>query len=475
MPLHRRSDEASTTTGFDRRLLAPMVLGSVLNPVNSSIIAVSLVPIGRDLGATPAGTAWLITALYLATAVGQPVVGRLVDLLGPRPLYLVGTAMVGLGGLLGLLAPDLGWLVVARVVLGLGTCAGYPSAMHLVRREADRTGESSPAGVLTTLAVANQTVAVIGPTLGGLLIGLGGWRTTFAVNLPLAAACLLLGARRLPRTTPRRSGPVVPALDLPGIALFAGALVALLVWLGGPSAATAWLPVLAVVLAAGFVAVELRAADPFVDLRLLRGNRSLVLTFVRAGLAATVSYVVLYGFTQWLEEGRGFSPTGAGLVLLPMFAAAIVVSLLTGRRPQVWGKLVVGGLGQLAAACLMLLLGATSSVALLVAVVLVLGLPQGLLSLANQNAVFHQADDGRTASSAGLLRTFSYLGAIVAGTANGVLLGPSAGTAGLHALAVFSGVVALLMTALTLLDRPLRRVGRPPSAPTTTPTTTQEA
>ena len=78
-----------------------MVLGSVLNPVNSSILAVSLVPIGRDLGATPAQTAWLVSALYLATAVGQPVVGRLVDLLGPRPLYLVGTAMVGVAGVVG--------------------------------------------------------------------------------------------------------------------------------------------------------------------------------------------------------------------------------------------------------------------------------------------------------------------------------------------------------------------------------------
>ncbi|MGW4567503.1 MFS transporter, partial [Streptomyces sp. NPDC004561] len=80
--------------GFDRRLIPPMVLGSVLNPINSSMIAVALVPIGVAFGAPPAETVWLVSALYLATAVGQPVIGRLVDMYGPRRLYLIGTALV---------------------------------------------------------------------------------------------------------------------------------------------------------------------------------------------------------------------------------------------------------------------------------------------------------------------------------------------------------------------------------------------
>ncbi|MGQ4350229.1 MFS transporter [Streptomyces sp. SAS_275] len=89
-------------------MIAPMVLGSVLNPVNSSMIAVALVPIGSALGAPPSQTAWLVSGLYLATAVGQPVIGRLVDMFGPRRLYLIGTAMVGVAGLLGSVAPNLG-------------------------------------------------------------------------------------------------------------------------------------------------------------------------------------------------------------------------------------------------------------------------------------------------------------------------------------------------------------------------------
>ena len=101
-------------TSFDRTLVAPLVLGSILNPVNSTILAVSLVPIGRDFDAPPSQTAWLISGLYLATAIGQPVVGRLVDTFVPRRLYLAGTALVGLAGVLGMLSPSLAVLVVAR-------------------------------------------------------------------------------------------------------------------------------------------------------------------------------------------------------------------------------------------------------------------------------------------------------------------------------------------------------------------------
>ena len=74
-------------SGFDRRLMAPMILGSILNPINSSIIAVALVPIAIALGAPASQTAWLVSALYLATSIGQPLVGRLVDTFGPRRLY----------------------------------------------------------------------------------------------------------------------------------------------------------------------------------------------------------------------------------------------------------------------------------------------------------------------------------------------------------------------------------------------------
>ncbi|MEJ2862474.1 MFS transporter [Actinomycetospora flava] len=459
--LQRLSPRATAPEGhFDRRLITPMVLGAILNPINSTMIAVALIPIGIALGAPPSQTTWLVSGLYLATAIGQPVVGRLVDLFGARRLFLAGATLIGVGGVLGALAPSIQVLVIARVLLGLGTCAGYPAAMTLIRGEADRTGRDSPAGVLTVLAVSTQTVAVIGPTLGGFLIGVGGWRVTFTVNIPLAIACLALGALYLPRSAAARRDvrEVVRAIDPPGIVLFVATLVSLLLFLTHLQADLWWLPVLSVAAGAALAWWELRAPLPFLDLRLLGGNLPLLATYGRSLLAAISSYAFLYGYTQWLEEGRGLSPQVTGLVLLPVFGAAILVSTATGRRREIRGKLVAGAVGQVVIAALLLLLDAGSALWLILAVSLLAGLPQGLNNLANQNAVYYQADPERLGSSAGLMRTFFYLGAIIASAANGIVFRDGATTPGMHELAIVMLAASAVCLVLTLADRSLARV-----------------
>ncbi|WP_226360226.1 MFS transporter [Pseudonocardia sp. ICBG1142] len=462
----RRGRRTGPST-FDRRLLLPMIGGAVLNPVNSSLIAVALVPIGLALGAPATETAWLVSGLYLATAVGQPVTGRLVDLYGPRPLYLAGAVLVGVGGALGALAPDIWWLVAARVVIGLGTCAGYPAAMALIRGEADRTGTDSPEGVLTVLSIATSTIAVVGPSLGGLLLGVSGWRAVFVVNIPLALLCLVLGALRLPRTRVAHRGvrAALRRVDPPGIALFAVTTVALLLALLHPDAGAVAPALVAVAAGAGLVVRELRTPEPFLDLRVLGGNLPLLLTFVRALLTATVSYCVLYGFTQWLEQGRGLTPATAGLVLLPIFVTGIGVTALTGRRRAIRGKLLVGGVAQVLLAALLFALGPASPVWVIVVVALLAGLPQGLNNLAVQNAVYRQADPERVASSAGLMRTFFYLGAIAASAAGGIAFGGSTAGDGLPVLAAVMLVASTLFVLLTLADRSLARLAGPEGAP----------
>ncbi|MGW5355421.1 MFS transporter [Streptomyces sp. NPDC004031] len=445
-----------------------MILGSVLNPVNSSMLAVALVPIGKAFHAAPAQTAWLVTALYLATAVGQPVIGRLVDTYGPRVLYLTGTALVGVAGVLGVAAPDLGVLIASRVLLGFGTSAAYPASMYLLRTESARTGASSPTGILAGLSIANQVVAVIGPTLGGLLIAAGGWHLIFAVNVPLSAACLVLGARRLPRRAalpdPGAQGPG-RGVDVPGMVLFAATLTAFMLFLMRPVPGRWYLLPLTAAAGAAFTRRELRTADPFVDLRVLRGNTPLLVTYGRQLLAYTTSYAFLYGFPQWLEEGRSLSASTAGLILLPMSAAAIGVTALTGRRAEVRGKLLAGAVVQVAASAALLPLGAGDAVWLLALVGAAAGVPQGLVGLANQNALYAQADPRRMGSSAGLLRTFGYLGALLASAGSAAFYRDGAGTTGLHHLGWMLVAISVLLLALTLVDRSLAAVGQETAAP----------
>ena len=444
-----------------------MMIGAALNPINTSIIAVALTPIGIELGVPTSDIVWLVASLYLATAIGQPLVGRLVDIFGVKTLFLLGSGLVALAGVIGLLAPDIWWLVAARVVLGIGTCAGYPAAMHLIRSEAKRTGASSPAGVLTALSVTTQTIAVIGPTLGGLLIGGWGWRATFAVNLPLGLASLALGWIFMPARTglePAQSDR--PRIDWPGIALFAVAMLALLVYLQNIAPGLLWLLGLAVIAGAAFVWWELRAGgEPFIDVRVLGGNLPLLLTYLRALLSMTISYTFVYGFTQWLEDGRALDPTTAGLVLLPVFATGIVVAVAVGRRPEVWWKLLVGAAAQIVVGALLLTMHDDSPIWFIVIAMLVLGIPQGLNSLAIQNSLYHQADPARIGSSAGLLRTFMYLGAIAASIVYGAVYGERATTAGLHVLGWFVIGLAAAVLLVTALDRSLRRIGAAAGAP----------
>ncbi|MEV5834267.1 MFS transporter [Nocardia sp. NPDC052112] len=458
-----RSESSTGATRFDRRLIAPMILGSILNPINSSMLAVALVPIGKAFGASPSETVWLVSALYVATAVGQPVVGRFIDRYGPRRLYLLGTALVGIAGALGAFAPGLGVLILSRVLLGFGTSAAYPASMFLLRSESERTGSQSPAGLLAVLSLANQVIAVIGPTLGGVLIGVGGWHLIFTINVPLSLACLVLGRMSLPELAElpesvraRRGGGV----DVTGMVLFAGTLVAAMLFLMKPAVAHWYLLVLAGVAGAGFVLRELRAAQPFIDLRVLGGNAALLATYARQVLAFVTVYAFLYGFTQWLEEGRSLSASAAGLVLLPMSASAMAIIAITGRRRQVRGKLITGALLQVAACMCLLLLGPHTGIWLLVALGVLTGMPQGLIGLANQNALYHQADPGRTASSAGLLRTGTYLGALIAAAANAAVFPHAADSAGVHELALLLLAVSALLVIVTLADRSLARVGR---------------
>ncbi|HEO8420336.1 MAG: MFS transporter [Niallia sp.] len=438
---------------FNNKLIAPMILGSILNPINSSIISVALIPIGKAFSVSPSQTAWLISALYLATAIGQPVVGKLIDLYGPRLLFLIATSLVGISSFIAIFPPNFWWLVVARVLLGLGTCAGYPASMYLIRSEAERTGEDSPAKILTLLAIANQTIAVIGPTLGGLLIGLGGWQSIFMMNIPLSFACIILGYTRFPKASLTSVGSEKRhiSIDITGIIFFGITLISTLLFLMSPNLNSIYLIIISIITGIIFIITELRSKAPFIDVRMFKGNSPLLFTYARSLLTATVTYCMLYGFPQWLEKGRGLSPSQTGLVLMPMFLMSIIVSKFTGKSPSIRLKLIVGGFIQLLAILLVLFINKDSSLASLLAIVSFLGIPQGLLSLANQNAVYFQANKSQIGASSGLLRTFMYMGAMIASAGNGLFLKSESITTGMHQIAIFGACIGIILMIITLV------------------------
>jgi MFS family permease len=455
-----RRGTAGRADAFAWRFVSPLYMGAALNPINSSLIATALVPIAHSLDVPVGRTAVLVAALYLASAVAQPTAGKLSEEFGPRRVFVTGVLVVLLGGIVGGLAQNLTTLIVARVLIGIGTSAGYPSAMLMIRRRATWAGmEAPPGGVLGGLSIAGTVTAAVGPPIGGLLIGAFGWRSAFFINIPFALATLAMALLWIPRDTAwvRRSPREVAArIDVVGIVGFGGSLCALLVFLLGLPEANWTALVVAAVIGAALVRWELRVPTPFFDVRQLVRNMALSRTYIRTALTLLGVYTVLYGVTQWLQEGRGYSAEAAGLLILPMGAVAAVVTRPVSSRNLVRGPLVVGVLCMLAASTGLLFLTSHSPVVLILAVTLIFGLTLGATNSANQTALYSQAPPDQVGTASGLFRTFVYFGSIGSSTLTGIVFKNHVTDGGLHTIALILMGVSVVVLLMTLADRQLR-------------------
>ena len=241
--------------------VAGLSLGTALNALNSSMIAVALVVLRADFGLDVATVTWVVTAFYLTSAAGQPLLGRLADRFGPRRLFLLGMGLVALTCAVAPFAPNFALLCVARALMALGTATAYPSAVVMVAALARRANVKSTRP-LGRIQMANTSAAAVGPVVGGLLVSLVGWQALFLINVPLALLATVVVQRFAPADGARERGRVSELLrdsDLPGIGAFIGALVlVMMALLNVLPAARWWLMGGGIVLAALFTWRELR-------------------------------------------------------------------------------------------------------------------------------------------------------------------------------------------------------------------------
>ena len=454
--------EARTGPGaFPWRFTTPLFLGSALNPVNSSLLATALVPIAAGLHVGIGQTAVLVTALYLASAIAQPTAGKAAQVFGPRRVFLTGIVLVGVGGIVGGFAQDLGLLLISRVLIGLGTSCAYPTAMVLIRGRAREAGLAEPPGrVLGGLQIAGAATGSLGLPVGGVLVGALGWRSVFFVNVPVAVIALVATLAWIPRDTPfdrsQTVRRVAADLDVPGILGFAAAMIALLLFLFDLPVPRWYLLAIAVVVFAGLVGWELRARAPFLDVRLLAANQALTRTYLRFGLVMLCTYVVLYGVTQWVETVRGLSGSESGLLLLPMTLVSALIISPVSRRNLVRAPLIGAALLCLLASAGVLLLTSSASVGLIVAITVVFGVMLGAASAGNQTALYGLAPADQLGTASGLLRTFGYIGSIASSAITGVVFHSAVSDHGLHVIGWIMVGLSLVLVFMTVADRTLR-------------------
>jgi MFS family permease len=451
---------ATTSKPFGAGFVTAILVGAALNPINSAVIATGLVAIATAMDVPVGETSILISSLYLTCAVAQPTAGRLAEEFGPRRVFLLGIAVVLAGGVLGSVADNLAMLVWARVLIGLGTSAGYPTAMMLIRRRAADAGlDAPPSTVLGGIAIAGGATMAIGPSLGGLLIGWFGWRSVFAVNVPFALLAALMAFWGIPRDPDAPTGRpwrvMVSRLDLAGIAAFSAALVSGLVALEGLPHVRWPALVGVVVFSAGLVWRELHAANPFIDMRLLVRNRALSRTYVRAALTVFGTYVVLYGVTQWIEAAHGQTAFAAGVIMLPVGAVSALSSQAVSGRKNPRIPLIVAAVLFIAGSALILTLSKSSPVLAISAVTAIFGAVNGAGIVGNQLALYRQTPPDTIGTASGLMRTSQYVSSIASAVLIGVVFSRTVDSAGLHHAGLILIGVSLVLLLMTVFDRRL--------------------
>jgi MFS transporter, DHA2 family, methylenomycin A resistance protein len=312
-----------------------------------TIVNVALARIAGGLGGSRSELQWVVDAYALVLAATMLGAGDLADRLGSRRLFLGGLALFGTASTVCALAPSVAVLITARAVQGLGAAAILPSSLAIINQLFPDPEERPRA--IGIWAGLGGSALVLGPILGGALIGPFGWRAIFWANVPLVLASLTGGLALLPH------GPVARAArpDLAGQALGTAALAALVFALieggraGFDSIATLAGGMVALAALAGFVGVERRSRRPLLDLSWFR-RREFSGANAGSALMNLGTLGAIFAIGLYLQQGRGLSPFLAGLNLVPLALPLAALTPFTGRLVGAVGARLPAGLGLMA-------------------------------------------------------------------------------------------------------------------------------
>jgi EmrB/QacA subfamily drug resistance transporter len=332
-----------------RLVLVTSILASSLAFVDGSVVNVALPAIGRALSADADQLQWTINAYLLPLSALLLLGGAAGDRFGRRTLLLWGTLLFALASLGCALAPQLSLLLAARLLQGVGGAMLMPNSLAILGQTFSGAAKGRAVGIW---AAASGVMGALGPVLGGWLVDLGSWRAIFLINLPIAAAAVLLTLRYVPEDRERRS----EALDVWGSVLITAGLAGLTWTLTVASGPAGWTRgALAMMLAStavltAFVLVEARRGDrALIPLALFTTPSILGLNLVTLLLyAALGAMLVLVPYV--LIEALRYSGTQAGAALLPLPLVMTLIAPFAGslaerigaRLPIALGSIICG-------------------------------------------------------------------------------------------------------------------------------------
>ena len=452
-----------------RRPYATFVLLSVsllVYVMQFGMVSVALEDLIADLDAPIRWSGWVLTIFMVGQVVALSVSGRLADRSGPRNVFAVGFGLFAAASLVCGLAPNIYILILGRFIQGLGGGSLMPSGMAMVA-EAFEEDRARAVGLYSSILPFG---AVFGPTVGGVIVDLAGWRWTFLMNVPLGILVMATVFFVLPRGLRKPPQPI----DAIGVVLLAGAVTALvfmLTELGHDSPSVVLLLLsggLSAVLWVIFGFYERRLETPALDLALLARRdilaSNLIAFLIGMAWIGVFSIVPLYVQTEY-----DLSASAAGAIMAPRAAAMAGVAMLAALALNRTGNTrpVAIGLIGMAVPLLLLALGLHdpavgplqfSSFWWLMAVVFVAGVARGITNPSLNTAGMEQLPD-RVASIAGLRATFQSFGGTV-GISVMVLFaarGSDLGSGMQLGFIVDAGLLLAAMLLVPFMPRPIRR------------------
>jgi EmrB/QacA subfamily drug resistance transporter len=388
-----------------RLVLVTTILASSLAFVDGSVVNVALPAIAHGFDADGTDLQWVINAYLLPLSALLLLGGAAGDYYGRRRLLMLGTMIFALASLACAVAPDYLVLIASRALQGVGAAVLLPNSLAILGDSF--TGESKGRAI-GVWAASGAALAAIGPVLGGWLIDIGSWRAIFLINLPLAAAAVLLAWYCVPQDRATREYP----LDVLGGVLVTVGLAALTWALTDGSGIRGWTPsavaagIISATVLLFYLHIEKQRGDRAMMPLALFGSRSFVgltiFTFLLYGAMGELFVLVPYV----LIKAAGYSAVAAGAALLPMpilfYAASptagALAARLGARLPLTIGPIVVA-----AGFLLALMIDVHSnywSHVLPMMVVVALGMSAAVAPLTT--AVLSSVDSRHTGSASGL-------------------------------------------------------------------------
>jgi EmrB/QacA subfamily drug resistance transporter len=318
-----------------RWVLAVSVLGSGIAALDATVVNIALPAIGRDFGTGVAALQWVMNGYTLTLAAFLLIGGSLGDRFGRRKVYLIGTGWFALASAACGFAPDVGFLIITRVLQGAGAALLTPGSLAILEasfRPADRARAIGAWSGLGGIAVA------AGPLIGGYLISAASWRWIFFINIPVAVTVIVLSKRHLPESRDPDAGGTTDYPGAAAVVVFLSGITFAFTEapaLGWSSPAVLTMALLGVAGLAVFLAWERHAVSPMLPLSIFAQRQ-----FAAVNAITFIVYGALTGATfllpVTLQVVSGYSPLGSGLALLPL---TIIMLVLSGRSGQLAARI----------------------------------------------------------------------------------------------------------------------------------------